>query len=118
MTEKKPYSQPQLFRVGAEPGAGHLKRLQFDRLESHGRRFGYSLQVRSMQKSRWRPVWATAVSGLPERRRSRWAAKEPYSSPQLFRVELNQEQAILSACSLMTMSALANSLVNGCRANG
>lgn len=40
--------------------------------------------------------------------------KKPYSPPQLFRVELNQEQAILSACSLMTMSAVANSLVNGC----
>lgn len=44
--------------------------------------------------------------------------KKPYSAPQLFRVELNQEQAILSACSLTTMSALANSLRNGCRANG
>lgn len=30
--------------------------------------------------------------------------KKPYSPPQLFRVELNQEQAILSACSLTTMS--------------
>jgi hypothetical protein len=28
--------------------------------------------------------------------------KKPYSQPQLFRVELNQEQAILSACSLST----------------
>jgi hypothetical protein len=26
--------------------------------------------------------------------------KKPYSPPQLFRVELSQEQAILSACSL------------------
>jgi hypothetical protein len=26
--------------------------------------------------------------------------KKPYSPPQVFRVELNQEQAILSACSL------------------
>jgi hypothetical protein len=26
--------------------------------------------------------------------------KKPYITPQLFRVELNQEQAILSACSL------------------
>ncbi|MBI3808562.1 MAG: hypothetical protein HY281_13790 [Nitrospirae bacterium] len=46
------------------------------------------------------------------------STKKPYSPPQLFRVELNQEQAILSACSLTTMSALANSLLNGCRANG
>jgi hypothetical protein len=44
--------------------------------------------------------------------------KKPYSPPQVFRVELNQEQAILSACSLTTMSALANSLLNGCRASG
>lgn len=28
-----------------------------------------------------------------------------YSSPQLFRIELNQEQAILSACSLATTAA-------------
>ena len=46
------------------------------------------------------------------------AQKQSYSPPQLFRVELNQEQAILSACSLTTMSALANSLLNGCRASG
>ena len=46
------------------------------------------------------------------------AQKKSYSPPQLFRVELNQEQAILSACSLTTMSALANSLLNGCRASG
>lgn len=31
--------------------------------------------------------------------------KKPYNPPQLFRVELNQEQAILSACSLATTSA-------------
>lgn len=31
--------------------------------------------------------------------------KKPYSPPQLFRIELDQEQAILSACSLMTTSA-------------
>ena len=31
--------------------------------------------------------------------------KKTYSPPQLFRVELNQEQAILSACSLSTNSA-------------
>ena len=31
--------------------------------------------------------------------------KKPYSPPQLFRVELNQEQAILSACSLLTNTA-------------
>lgn len=31
--------------------------------------------------------------------------KKPYSPPQLFRIELNQEQAILSACSLATTAA-------------
>lgn len=31
--------------------------------------------------------------------------KKPYSPPQLFRIELNQEQAILSACSLGTTAA-------------
>ncbi|OGW47924.1 MAG: hypothetical protein A2V62_09685 [Nitrospirae bacterium RBG_19FT_COMBO_58_9] len=34
--------------------------------------------------------------------------KKSYSPPQLFRVELNQEQAILSACSIMTTSAANN----------
>jgi hypothetical protein len=44
-------------------------------------------------------------------------AKKPYITPQLFRVELNQEQAIISACSLMTVSAAAGSN-NGCRSSG
>jgi hypothetical protein len=38
--------------------------------------------------------------------------KKPYITPQLFRVELNQDQAILSACSLM-----ANTGSNGGGAN-
>ena len=42
------------------------------------------------------------------------AQKKSYSPPQLFRVELNQEQAILSACSLFARTASANSNV-GCR---
>ena len=42
--------------------------------------------------------------------------KRPYSRHQLFRVELNQEQAILSACSIMTTSA-ANNGANRCNAN-
>ena len=33
--------------------------------------------------------------------------KKPYSQPQLFRVELNQEQAILSACSLLATNPMA-----------
>lgn len=43
--------------------------------------------------------------------------KQPYSPPQLFRVELNQEQAILSACSLMTTSANQGGN-GGCRPSG
>ncbi|GIW53848.1 MAG: hypothetical protein KatS3mg082_0252 [Nitrospiraceae bacterium] len=31
--------------------------------------------------------------------------KKPYSPPEVYRVELNQEQAILSACSIMTSAA-------------
>ncbi|MGH7180922.1 MAG: hypothetical protein ACREJN_02975 [Nitrospiraceae bacterium] len=33
------------------------------------------------------------------------SAKKPYTAPQLFRVDLSPEQAILSACSLMAMTA-------------
>lgn len=33
--------------------------------------------------------------------------KKPYSPPQLFRVELSQEQAILSACSLTASNPMA-----------
>jgi hypothetical protein len=36
-------------------------------------------------------------------------AKKPYSAPQLFQVDLNHEQAILSACSI----AASNSMVGG-----
>ena len=32
--------------------------------------------------------------------------KKVYSTPTLYRVDLNHEQAILSACSIMTTSAL------------
>ena len=42
--------------------------------------------------------------------------KKPYSQPQLFRIELNQEQAILSACSLLTSTASTNG-GSGCRPN-
>ena len=42
--------------------------------------------------------------------------KKPYTRPQLFRVELNQEQAILSACSLTTMTASQGGN-GGCRPN-
>lgn len=40
--------------------------------------------------------------------------KKPYSPPQLFRVKLSQEQAILSACSLTTTS-VSNNGNAGCR---
>lgn len=43
--------------------------------------------------------------------------KKPYIQPQLFRVELNQEQAILSACSLST-TAVANGGGASCRTPG
>jgi hypothetical protein len=43
--------------------------------------------------------------------------KKPYSPPQLFRVELSQEQAILSACSLATTTASQGGN-GGCRPNG
>lgn len=33
------------------------------------------------------------------------SGKKPYTAPQLYAVELDQEQAILSACSLATTSA-------------
>jgi hypothetical protein len=44
--------------------------------------------------------------------------KKPYSSPQLYEVALDQEQAILTACSLTTMSIPAGTGTNGCRVNG
>jgi hypothetical protein len=44
--------------------------------------------------------------------------KKPYSSPQLYEVPLDQEQAILTACSLTTMSIAAGVGANGCRASG
>ena len=43
--------------------------------------------------------------------------KKPYTKPELFRVQLNQEQAILSACSLTTMNA-ANGGGGTCRSQG
>jgi hypothetical protein len=45
-------------------------------------------------------------------------AKKPYTPPLLYEVPLDQEQAILTACSLTTMNAAAGSGLNGCRANG
>ena len=42
--------------------------------------------------------------------------KRPYSAPQLFRVELNHEQAILSQCSLTTNAAMDGGNI-GCKSN-
>lgn len=42
--------------------------------------------------------------------------KKPYSQPQLFRVELSQEQAILSACSLTASNPMAGGTDIRCRA--
>ena len=44
--------------------------------------------------------------------------KKPYSPPQLYEVTLDQEQAILTACSLTTNSIAAGVGTNGCRVNG
>lgn len=41
--------------------------------------------------------------------------KKPYSQPQLFRVELNQEQAILSACRTGTSAVSSSSNPGFCR---
>lgn len=41
--------------------------------------------------------------------------KKPHSSPQLFRVDLNHEQAILSACSLTASNPMARGADNLCR---
>ena len=45
--------------------------------------------------------------------------KKTYSTPVLYEVPLDHEQAILTACSLTTMSAAAGALIGtGCRVNG
>ena len=41
-------------------------------------------------------------------------AKKPYSAPQLVRVELNHEQAILSVCAVTAMTVQAGGGMN-CR---
>ena len=42
--------------------------------------------------------------------------KKPYSRPEIFRVELNQEQAILSACSLSASNPMAGGMDVNCKA--
>ena len=46
------------------------------------------------------------------------SGKKSYTTPTLYRVDLNHEQAILSACSWMTMNGLAGFGNNTCRATG
>jgi hypothetical protein len=41
--------------------------------------------------------------------------KKPYTPPQIFRVDLNHEQAILSACSLMASNPMAGGMDVTCR---
>ncbi len=44
--------------------------------------------------------------------------KKPYKMPELYRVELNQEQAILSQCSLMSRNPMAGGLALFCQIGG
>lgn len=44
--------------------------------------------------------------------------KKTYSTPILYEVPLDHEQAILTACSLTTMSVAAGVGMNGCRTSG
>jgi len=44
--------------------------------------------------------------------------KKTYSTPVLYEVPLDQEQAILTACSLTTMAVAAGIGLNGCRVSG
>ncbi len=44
--------------------------------------------------------------------------KKSYQPPQVFRVELNPEQAILTQCSISTMNTVAGFGSNTCRGTG
>lgn len=44
--------------------------------------------------------------------------KKPYTPPQIFNVELNHEQAVLSGCSTTASNAMAGGAGGGCRAGG
>ena len=44
--------------------------------------------------------------------------KKPYSPPQLFRVELNHDQAILASCSLSSGGMMAGATGLGCVSGG
>jgi hypothetical protein len=44
--------------------------------------------------------------------------KKPYTAPQIFRVELNHEQAVISVCSTTSGNAMAGGAGGGCRSGG
>lgn len=44
--------------------------------------------------------------------------KKPYTAPQIFRVELNHEQAVISVCSTTSSNAMAGGAGTGCRSGG
>ncbi len=44
--------------------------------------------------------------------------KKPYTAPQIFRVELKHEQAILSTCSIIAANPMAGGAAVTCRAGG
>ena len=46
------------------------------------------------------------------------SVKKDYVSPQIYRVELNHEQAILSACSVSAANAKAGGASVTCRSGG
>jgi hypothetical protein len=41
--------------------------------------------------------------------------KKPYTAPQVFRVELNHEQAVISTCSTTAANAMTGGTGAGCR---
>ena len=41
--------------------------------------------------------------------------KKPYTAPQVFRVELNYEQAVISTCSTTSANAMVGGAGTGCR---
>jgi hypothetical protein len=44
--------------------------------------------------------------------------KKPYIAPQVFRVELSHEQAVISTCSTTAGNAMAGGAGTGCRSGG
>lgn len=46
------------------------------------------------------------------------STKKDYATPQIYRVKLNHEQAILSACSVTAANPMAGGAAVTCRAGG